>query len=134
MKTRLTIITSIFLSLLLFSGCQSESTTENLQEEVKEIKRLEKQSKNIENKDAAFELMRNLNQTMKSVRDKILEMESNYRTASENRKQEMESEFEKANAEINESLKIISKNVEPYKDEKQVSQMLNKLQEVMISK
>ena len=134
MKTRLTIITSIFLSLLLFSGCQSESTTENLQEEVKEIKRLEKQSKNIENKDAAFELMRNLNQTMKSVRDKILEMESNYRKASENRKQVMESEFEKANAEINESLKIISKNVEPYKDEKQVSQMLNKLQEVMISK
>jgi hypothetical protein len=134
MKTPITIITSIFLSLLLFSGCQSESSTEGLQEEVKEIQRLEKESGNIKNKEDAFELMRNLNQTMKDVRDKILEMEANYRKASENERKEMESEFEKANAQINESLKIISENVEPYKDEEQVSQMLNKLQEVMISK
>lgn len=134
MKTRLTIITSIFLSLLLFSGCQSESTPEDLQEDVKEIKHLETQSENIENKEDAFELMRNLNQAMKSVRDKILEMESNYRTASESKKKEMESEFEKANAEIDESLKVISKNVEPYKEEEEVAKMLDKLQEVMISK
>ena len=134
MKTRITIITSVFLSLLLFSGCQSESTSDGLQEEVKEIQRLEEESGNIENNEDAFELMRNLNQTMKDVRDKILEMEANYRKATENERKEMESEFEKANAQINESLKVISENVEPYKDEEQVSQMLNKLQEVMISK
>lgn len=134
MKTRLTVITSILLSLLFFSGCESESTPEDLQEDVKEIKRLEKESRNIENTEDAFELMRNLNQAMKSVRDKILEMESNYRTASESKKKEMESEFEQANAQIDESLKVISENIEPYKEDEQVSQMLIKLQEVMISK
>ncbi|MGM0531006.1 MAG: hypothetical protein ACQER7_06610 [Bacteroidota bacterium] len=134
MKTRLTIMTGILLSLFLFPGCQSESTPEDLQKDVKEIKRLEKQSGNIENKEDAFELMRNLNQAMKSVRDKILDMDLKYRTASENEKKEMEREFEKANTEIDESLKVISENVEPYKDEEKVSKMLDILNEIMISK
>jgi len=134
MKIRLTVITSILLSLLFFSGCQSESNPEDLQEDVEGIQRLEKQSGNIENTEDAFELMRNLNQAMQSVRDKILEMESNYRTASESKKKKMEREFKKANAQIDESLKVISENIEPYKEDEQVSQILDKLQEVMISK
>ncbi|MBS3769823.1 MAG: hypothetical protein V5A47_05465 [Bacteroidales bacterium] len=134
MKTRLTIMTGILLSLFLFSGCQSESTPEDLQEDVKEIKRLEKQSENIENKEDAFELMRSLNQSMKSIRDKILEMDIKYRTASESEKKEMERKFEQSNAEIDESLKVISENIEPYKEDEKVSKMLDILNEIMISK
>ena len=134
MKTRLTIITSIFLSLIIFSGCQSESTPENLQKDVKEIKRIANNSENIENKEDAFEILRNLNQKMKDVRDNILAMEAKYRTASESKKSEMESEFKEANAQIDESLGVIRENVDPYKDEQEVSKMIDKLNEILISK
>jgi outer membrane murein-binding lipoprotein Lpp len=134
MKTRLTIITSILLSLIIFSGCQSESTPENLQEDVKEIKRIANNSENIEDKEDAFEILRNLNQKMKDVRDNILAMEAKYRTASENKKREMESEFKEANAQIDESLGVIRENVDPYKNEQEVSKMIDKLNEILISK
>lgn len=134
MKTRLTFITSLLLSLLLFSGCHSESTSEGLEDEVKEIQRLEEQSKNIENTEDAFELTRNLNQNMKSIRDKILDMEIKYREASQAEKGKMENKFKEANAKIDESLKVISENIEPYKDKEQVSRMLDKLNEILISK
>lgn len=134
MKSQITIIASLLLSLLFFSGCQSETTPEDLQEDVKTIKEIEKRSENIENKEDAFEILRDLNQSLKSIRDKILELEMKYRDASENERKQIEKEFNTANTEIDQSLKVISKNTEPYKEEEEVSKMLDKLNEIMISK
>ena len=136
MKTQMTFIASLLVSLLLFSGCQSEEEQQGatLQEEVKSIQQIEERSTNIDNPEEAFVLMRELNQTMKDIRDQILSMEQKYRTVSGSEKQQLKSEFNKANTQIDESLKVISQNIEPYEDDERVSKMLDKLNEIMISK
>jgi len=136
MKTQITFITSLLVSILLFSGCQSENEQQGalLQKEVKSIQQIEERSTNIDNPEEAFVLMRELNQTMKDIRDQILSMEQKYRTVSESEKKQLESEFSKANTQIDQSLKVISGNIEPYKKDERVSKMLDKLNEIMISK
>ncbi|MFP4448936.1 MAG: hypothetical protein ACLFPH_09390 [Bacteroidales bacterium] len=136
MKSRiLIIITSLLVGALIFSGCKSEDTTpENLDEDVKALQELEKSSENLENTDDAFALMRDLNQTMKGIRDKLLSMDANYNTANEEEKKKMEKEFEDANKEIDKSLKTIRENIKPYEEEEEVSKMIQKLNEILISK
>ena len=136
MKTQMTFIASLLVSLLLFSGCQSEEEQQGamLQEEVKSIQQIEERSANVSNPEEAFVLMRDLNQTMKDIRNQILSVEQKYRTVSESEKQQLESEFKKANTQIDQSLEVISSNIEPYKEEERVSKMLEKLNEIMISK
>ncbi|MFP4047305.1 MAG: hypothetical protein ACLFT4_06050 [Bacteroidales bacterium] len=136
MKSRiLIIITSLLVGALIFSGCKSEDTTpENLDEDVKALQELEKSSENLENTDDAFTLMRELNQTMKGIRDKLLSMDANYNTANEEEKKKMEKEFEDANKEIDKSLKTIRENIKPYEEEEEVSKMIQKLNEILISK
>ncbi|MFO8234362.1 MAG: hypothetical protein R6U04_03000 [Bacteroidales bacterium] len=135
MKTRLTIITSLLLGIFIFSGCGSEETTpENLDEDIKMLQELEERSGNIENKEEAFTLLRDLNQTMKSIRDKLLSMDAVYREASDEEKKRMEEEFEEANEQMDASLKVIRENIDPYKDGEEVSKMIEKLNEIMISK
>jgi len=136
MKTRITIIASLLVSILLFSGCQSEDEQQGamLQEEIKTIQQIEERSANIDNPEDAFVLMRDLNQTMKDIRDQILSVEQKYRKASESEKQQLKSEFQEANTQIDQSLKVISGNINPYKDDERVSKMLEKLNEIMISK
>jgi len=136
MKTQITFIASLLVSILLFSGCQSENEQQGalLQKEVKSIQQIEERSTNIDNPEEAFVLMRELNQTMKDIRDQILSMEQKYRTVSESEKKQLESEFSKANTQIDQSLKVISGNIEPYKKDERVSKMLDKLNEIMISK
>ncbi|MFP4041553.1 MAG: hypothetical protein ACLFT6_02200 [Bacteroidales bacterium] len=136
MKSRiLIIITSLLVGALIFSGCKSEDKTpENLEEDVKALQELEKSSENLENTDDAFALMRDLNQTMKGIRDKLLSMDANYNTANEEEKKKMEKEFEDANKEIDKSLKTIRENIKPYEEEEEVSKMIQKLNEILISK
>ena len=104
------------------------------QEEVKTIQQIEERSADISNAEEAFVLMRELNQNMKDIRDQILSMEQKYRKASESEKQKLKSEFQEANTQIDQSLNVISGNIEPYKEDKRVSKMLDKLNEIMISK
>lgn len=134
MKNQIIITASLLLSLIFISGCKSDSSPANLQEEVKVLKEIEKRSENIENKNDAFNVLRDLNQTVKDIRNKILKMEERYREASESEKAQIEKEFEQANKDIDRSLGIISENTDPYKDIEEVSKMLDKLNEVLISK
>jgi hypothetical protein len=136
MKTRISFIASLLVSILLFSACQSEDKQQGpmLQEEVRSIEQIEERSANINNPEEAFVLMRDLNQTLKDIRNQILSVEQKYRTVSESEKQQLESEFKNANKQIDQSLKVISSNIEPYKEDERVSKMLQKLNEIMISK
>ena len=134
MKSQIIITATLLLSLLFFKGCKSETSPADLQEEVKVLKEIEKRSENIDSKNDAFNVLRDLNQTVKDIRDKILQMEERYREASESEKAQIEKTFEQANKEIDGSLGIISKNTEPYKDIEEVSKMLEKLNEILISK
>jgi len=135
MKTQILFLKSLIISLLLFSGCQSEENQAAfLHEEVKTLKEIEQRSGRIENSENAFTVLRDLNQTLGDIRDEILSMEVTYREVSENEKQQLESEFNTAQSEIDRSLKVISTNIEPYKTDKRVSKMLVKLDEIMISK
>ncbi len=135
MKTQITFITSLLLSLLLLSGCQSEKKQGPLlQEEINTLKQIEQRSENIENSEDAFNVLRDLNQTLKDIREGTLTLENEYRTVPENEKQQLESEFKIAKNEIDQSLKVISNNIEPYKENERVSKMLDKLNEIMISK
>src|SRR6056297_3014225 len=105
MKTQITFITSLLLSLLLFSGCQSEEKQGPLlQEEVTTMKQIEQRSENIENSEDAFNVLRDLNQTLKDIRNEILTLEMKYRTVSENEKQQLENDFVSAKTEIDQSL------------------------------
>ncbi|MCF8308356.1 MAG: hypothetical protein K9I68_05030 [Bacteroidales bacterium] len=134
MKTRLIIITGFLLSIFLLGGCGSEKAPEDLKTDVKEIQKLEKQSEDLSSADEAFSLLRNLNQAMKSVRDKILELDKKYRNASEAEKKKMVDNFTEINKEIDKSLKVIRKNIKPYEDDEQVSNMIDKLEGMLISK
>jgi ribosomal protein S20 len=135
MKTKITFITFLLLSSLLFSGCQSKKKQgQLLQEEVNAMKQIELRSENIENSEDAFIVMRDLNKTLQDIREAILTLEKDYHAASENEKQQLESKFKSANSEIDQSLNVISNNIESYKGDERVSKMLDKLKEIMISK
>ena len=135
MKTQIIFITSLLLSLLLFSGCQSEKKKGPLlQEEINTLEQIEQRSENIGNPEDAFNVLRDLNKTLKDIREGILTMENEYRTVPENEKEQLESEFKSAKNEIDQSLKTISNNIAPYKEDDRVSKMLEKLNDIMISK
>jgi hypothetical protein len=134
MKSQIIITASLLLSLIFFTACNSESSPADLQEEVQALKEIEKRSEKIESKNDAFNVLRDLNLTIKDIRNKVLEMEERYREVSENEKKQMDKEFEQANREIDRSLGIISENSEPYKDHEDIAKMIDKLNEVLISK
>ena len=101
---------------------------------MKKIQEIEKKSENLSSADEAFTLLRNLNQAMKDVRDKILDLDKKYRTASEAEKQKMVNNFEQINQEIDKSLATIRENIKPYEDDPQVKNMIDKLENMLISR
>lgn len=127
------------------SGCGSETPMQDLRDASKEIDKLEEKSKNLKNKEEAFTLLRDLNNAMKDVREAALTLDSEYKNMkaggeeiqkakqSEGFKKTMK-EFSKINADIDSSLAVISKNMEPYKEDEEVKKMLNKLQTLLISR
>ncbi|MFW5821603.1 MAG: hypothetical protein ACOCWA_09945 [Bacteroidota bacterium] len=135
MKIQILSLPSLLLSFLLFSGCKSEEKQGAfLQEEVNALNQIEQQSENIQNSEDAFIVLRGLNQTLKDIREGTLTLDNEYHMVPENEKQQLEIEFKNAKNEIDQSLNVISNNIEPYKDDERVAQMLDKLNEIMISK
>jgi hypothetical protein len=135
MKIQISIISALIFSLLMFSGCKSdEENGPLLQSEINDLKQIEQRSENIQTSEDAFTVLRDLNQTLKDIREGTLSMENEYITVSESEKQKLESEFKKAQNEIDQSLKVISSNIQPYTNDQKVSKMLDKLNEIMISK
>ena len=145
MKIRLIIISSLLASMIFIAGCGSETPMKDLKETAKEIDKIEKRSENIQNKEEAFTLLKDLTSQMKDVREAALALDDKYKDMeaggeeikevkqSEEFKNKM-AEFEKINSDIDSSLKVISKNVKPYKDNKEVGNMLEKLQTILISR
>ncbi|SRR6056297_507775 len=145
MKVRLIIISSLLAGILFMSGCGTDNPMQDLRDASKEIDKIEKQSENIQNKEQAFTVLRDLNGAMKDVREAALALDNKYKNMrvgsdefkkakqSEDFKQTM-NEFEKINSEIDSSLAVISKNLDPYKDDEEVKKMLNKLQSLLISR
>lgn len=127
------------------TGCGSETPMQDLRNASKEIDKIEQQSENVQNTEEAFTVLRDLNGAMKDVREAALGLDDEYknmkvggeefRKAKESQefKQKM-AEFEKVNSEIDSSLAVISKNLEPYKDDEEVKKMLEKLQTLLISR
>lgn len=135
MKTQITFIFSLVVSLLLVSGCKSEEKQGPLyQKEINSLKQIEQRSENIVNSEDAFNILRDLNQTLKDIREATLAFENYYRNVPENEQQQLENEFINAKNEIDQSLKVISNNIEPYENDERVSNMLDKLHQIMISK
>jgi PBP1b-binding outer membrane lipoprotein LpoB len=145
MKVRLTVISSLLAFMLFMTGCGSETPMQDLRDAAKEIEQIEKQSQNVQNKEEAFTILRDLNGAMKDVREAVLALDSKYKNmkaGSEEFKKAKESEefkntmeeFEKINSKIDSSLANISKNLDPYKDNEEVKKMLKKLQTLLISR
>lgn len=138
MKARYSIIISLLIGIFLITGCADEKpqkAIETLNEELKEIDKLVERSENIENENDAFTLVRDLNKSMKDVRDAVLSMDSEYaELKNESQREKVKAQFAEANKKLDEKLQKISKNVEPFKDKPRVKQIMGKFHEVLISK
>jgi len=145
MKARLILISTLLAGILFMTGCGSETPMQDMKDASKEIDKIEKRSKDLKNKEEAFTLLRDLNNAMKDVREAALTLDDEYKNMkaggeefqkvkqSEDFKKTMK-EFNKINADIDSSLAVISKNLEPYKDDEEVKKMLEKLQTLLISR
>jgi Rad3-related DNA helicase len=145
MKARLTVISSLLAITLFMVSCGSKNPMQDLRDAAKEIDKIEKQSENVQNKEQAFTVLRDLNNAMKDVREAVLALDNKYNKMSpkgeefkkvkqsEDFKKTMQ-EFEKINSEIDSSLAAISENLDPYKDDEEVKKMITKLQSLLISR
>ncbi len=145
MKIRLIVISSLLAGMLFMSGCGSDDPMQDLKDAAGEIDKIEQQSENIQSKEEAFTILRDLNNEMKNVREAALALDEKYIDMepgseeyekvkqSEDFKNRMK-EFEKINSDINSSLAVISDNIEPYKEDDEVKKMLEKLQSLLISR
>jgi len=127
----------LLLTMLLLSACggDKQGTLDKLRGEAKEIQNIEARSDQINSAEDAFNVLGDLNQSMKQVRDACLNLDAEYRETKETpAKDQMKKEFSQINRQIDQSLKTISKNLEPYKEKEEISRMLEKLREMMISK
>ena len=125
------------MSMIFLSSCKEEpkEAINTLEDEAKEIENLAERSKDINNAEDAFVLLRDLNQAMKHVRDAVLLLDNQFnKIDDEAKKESIEERFAKVNKEIDNNLNTISKNLDPYKDSEKVDQMMKKLEQVMISK
>lgn len=145
MKARIILISTLLAGMIFMAGCGSETPMQDLKDASKEINKIEKRSKDLKNKEEAFTLLRDLNNEMKDVREAALSLDSKYKNmkaGSEEFKKAKQSEdfqktmeeFSKINSEIDSSLAVISKNLDPYKEDEEVKKMLSKLQSLLISR
>jgi len=145
MKARYIIISSLLVGMIFMAGCGSENPMQQLKDAAKEINNIEERTENVQNKEEAFTILRDLNDAMKDVREAALSLDaeySNMKVGSEEFKKAKESadfqnkmeEFSKINADIDSSLATISENLDPYKEDEEVKKMLQKLQSLLISR
>lgn len=145
MKIRILFITATIVSLIALTSCNKEASDpiEDIKNSTTEINKIEERSNNINDKIGAFEVLRDLNQEMKNVRNVSLALDEQY--ANVKRKEEdtladnpeftkkME-EFEQCLNDIDKSLQVIRENVKPYEDKEEVVKMIKKLNHIMITK
>ncbi|MEA3449291.1 MAG: hypothetical protein U9Q98_12720 [Bacteroidota bacterium] len=145
MKIRILFITATIVSLTALTSCNKEASDpiEDIKNSTTEINKIEERSNNINDKIGAFEVLRDLNQEMKNVRNVSLALDEQY--ANVKRKEEdtladnpeftkkME-EFEQCLNDIDKSLQVIRENVKPYEDKEEVVKMIKKLNHIMITK
>ena len=145
MKARIILISSLLVGMLFMAGCGSDTPMLDLKNAAEEIDKIEQRSENVQTKEEAFTVLRDLNGAMKDVREAVLGLDDKYKNMKvggeefEKAKQSQEfkqkmAEFEKVNSEIDSSLSAISSNLEPYKDDEEVKKMLEKLQSLLISR
>ena len=118
---------------------------QDLKNAAKEIDKIEQRSENVQTKEEAFTVLRDLNGAMKDVREAVLGLDNKYKDMRVGGKEYQEAkqsadfkktmaEFEKINSDIDSSLAAISQNLEPYKEDEEVKKMLEKLQSLLISR
>ncbi|MGC9375240.1 MAG: hypothetical protein ACP5DQ_09390 [Bacteroidales bacterium] len=145
MKIRILFITATIIGLTALTSCNTDKSDpiEDIKNSITEINKIEERSNDISNELEAFEVLRDLNQEIKTVRNASLALDEQY--ADVKRKDEgtladdpeftkkME-EFEQYLNDIDKSLQIIRKNVKPYEDKEEVEKMIKKLNHIMITK
>jgi predicted nucleic acid-binding Zn-ribbon protein len=145
MKIRILFITATIVSLTALTSCNKEGSDpiEDIKNSITEINKIEERSNDISNELEAFEVLRDLNQEMKNIRNASLALDEQY--ADVKREDEgtladdpeftkkME-EFEQCLNTIDQSLQVIRKNVQPYEDKEEVEKMIKKLNHIMITK
>jgi DNA repair ATPase RecN len=137
MNTKYLIFNNILFLLILLSGCgkDKEDTLNDLKDEMKEIQGIEARSGDMTSEEDAFNVLSDLNQSLKRVRDACLTLDDEYgETQDVAAKEQMEREFSRINDQIDQSLHAISRNLEPYKKKEEISRMLKKLHGLMISR
>jgi transketolase len=131
--------------MIFMAGCGSENPMQTLKNAAKEIDKIEERSENVQTKEEAFTILRDLNDAMKDVREGVLSLDaeySNMKVGSEEFQKAKQSadfqnkmeEFNQINADIDSSLANISENLDPYKEDQEVKKMLQKLQSLLISR
>ncbi|MGM0567324.1 MAG: hypothetical protein ACQESX_11240 [Bacteroidota bacterium] len=146
MKTRILYISSLFLSLLIFSSCGSDAPADhlaNLESYSDNIEKVAEKSESVSSAEEAFTTLRDLNQEIKNVRGTVLAIDAEYKDLTESEfesvkqspefKQRMQ-RFEQSMEKMDASLQQIKSNVDPYKSDEQVSQMYDKLESILISR
>ncbi|MFO8086176.1 MAG: hypothetical protein R6T91_00030 [Bacteroidales bacterium] len=144
MKTRLLFISTVILGITLFSACSTDTTPmDQLKDAAVEIDKIEERSADISSAEEAFIVLRDFNQVMKDVRNAVMAMDAEYKDMSKEEFAEYKEsaefqtkmdEFKTVNNDIDDSMKTISENVDPYKEDKQVEDMLKKLEDILITR
>ncbi|MFW6019561.1 MAG: hypothetical protein ACOCPM_03185 [Bacteroidales bacterium] len=154
MKSRMLILSAIIGSMLFLASCGDEDKStpmEKIEGISKNIDKIEERSNEINNPEEAFTILQDLNNELKGLRDASMALDEKHRdidpvaakgeTIDEDEQIEHSDEFEKdmqkfdeITDDINSSLKIISKNVKPYKDDPEVKKMMEKVETIMITK
>lgn len=152
MKSRVLILSAFIVSMFFLTGCGGESTPiKNMEKASANIDSIADASENLNNADEAFTVLRGLTDELKSVRDASMTLDEKHRVKEpvvakgetmekdeqieqdEDFKKDME-KFDKITDDISSSLKTINENIQPYKEEKEVKKMLDKVETIMITK
>ncbi|MGM0612127.1 MAG: hypothetical protein ACQESM_01320 [Bacteroidota bacterium] len=152
MKSRMLILSTVIISMFFLAGCGEESNPmQDLEGVSKNINKIEEKSEQIDNAEEAFTVLQNLNDELKNLRDASMSLDDKHRDVNptkakregidedEQIKQSDDFErdmqkFDKITDDINSSLKVISENVKPYKDDPEVKKMMGKVETIMITK
>ncbi|MFO8054253.1 MAG: hypothetical protein R6U19_03715 [Bacteroidales bacterium] len=146
MKNPIVIISSLVLSLLIFNSCGSDAPADHLADLEainSNIEKIAEKSESISSHEEAFTILRDLNQEIKSMRGTVLAIDEEYRDLSESEFEEAKQSpefkermqrFEQIMEKMDASLQKIKRNVEPYKSDRQVKNMIEKLENILISR
>ncbi|MDA3819226.1 MAG: hypothetical protein PF590_01945 [Candidatus Delongbacteria bacterium] len=145
MKIRILFITATIIGLAALTSCNNDTSDpiEDIKTNTAAIKKIEERSNDISSELDAFEILRDLNQEMKTVRNASLALDEQYADVSRKNEntladdpefsKKME-EFEQCLNDIDKSLQVIRENVKPYEDKEEVEKMIKKLNHIMITK